>query len=95
MKCKAIKNFTAKSGKVYSVGDKIKKEDISARLLRGRKIQEVQPVKRDKKIQEDVPEVQEELLTEMSSDIEIIQEIIEDGIIDDDEKEVLSKISEK
>ena len=94
-KYKAIKNFSV-NGNEYNVGGSIKKADVEDRLIRGRKIEEVQSKKvqkapKPKKVEvlTEVVKVEDEgeLLTDDSSKVEIIKEINES-----DDKEELEDL---
>ena len=61
----AIKNFDG-----YSIGDKIKKADVSDRLIRAKKIAEGKDPKKEKvEKPKKIEEVKEEILTEVSSEV--------------------------
>jgi len=72
---KAIKNFSV-NGNDYKVGDNVPQKDVEARLIRGRKIEQnftdpdatvIEPIQEP----EDITEETEELLTELSEEIEV------------------------
>ena len=95
MAFKALKNFTGISGKDYTIGDTVKKSDVEDRLIRFRKIEEVEnkPKKVESKEEKvEVEEIKEELLLDDSAKVELVEEIMADEVISHDERSILEKV---
>lgn len=91
MAFKALKNFTGASGKEYKAGDTVKKADVEDRLIRGKKIEEVVAPKaqqKPKKAKVKKQEPKEEILTEVSSAVEVEIESSEEPEVETEEAKV-------
>jgi hypothetical protein len=93
---KALKVFIGLSGKEYQVGDKVKKTDIEDRHIKSKRIDVSvsNKVETTEIIDEVVEAHKEELLTELSDEVKVetVEEIMEDGVIQTDDRSMLGKL---